>query len=150
MNPPQIRKRKERFGTEDGAEEVTSLLQGLTLDEPRRAEPVFDALTLGCSLLEGPVLQFFDDLFWRSFVKVCASLNGDVPGPHADAEERRRWEETEQMIVDNVVASPPFYADSQERSRWVEMAQTIADDLASAPPFELATAPQQITGMERG
>ena len=150
MNPPQIHKRKERIRTEEGVEEVTSLLQGLTLDEPRRAEPVLDALTLGCSLLEGPVLQYFDNLFWRSFVKVCASLNGDVPGPHADAEERRRWEETEQMIVDNVVASPPFYADSQERSRWVEMAQTIADDLASAPPFELATAPQQITGMERG
>ena len=101
--------------------------------------------------MEGAVLKDFDRVFWKRFVDVCAFVNGDAPGPYADAEERRRWQETADRIVDDLVASPPFHANVEERRRWQEMAERIVQDLVASPPFTLATAPRGLTsGMEMG
>lgn len=119
---PQMK--KERSATEDEGE-VTSR---------------FDVLTLVDHPLEEPVREHLDERFWRSFVRVCAFVDGD--DLRADEADR---------IVEDLVVSQPFYADAEERRRWVQVAQTIVDDLAAAPPFELATAPPRaVTGMEIG
>lgn len=68
--------------------------------------------------VEGPGRKDFDRFFWRTFVEVCAWVDGDVPGPHADEDERSRWEETAQRIVDDLVAA-------EERRRWEETAEIV-------------------------